>query len=39
MSWGPFDAMIAVSTIRMFPLMYQLVYVPQHVEIERVTNR
>jgi hypothetical protein len=31
MSWGRFAAMIAVSTIVMFPLMYQLVYSFDHV--------
>ncbi len=30
MGWGRFFAMIAVSTVIMFPLMYQLVYVPEH---------
>ena len=30
MGWGRFFAMIAVSTAIMFPLMYQLVYVPDH---------
>lgn len=31
MGWGRFAAMIAVSTIIMFPLMYQLVYSFDHV--------
>lgn len=31
MGWGRFAAMIAVSTIIMFPLMYQLVYSADHV--------
>ncbi len=30
MGWGRFFAMIAVSTLVMFPLMYQLVYTPDH---------
>ncbi len=30
MSWGKFAAMIGVSTLIMFPLMYQLVYTPDH---------
>ncbi len=30
MSWGRFAAMIGVSTLIMFPLMYQLVYEPAH---------
>ena len=30
MGWGRFAAMIAVSTLVMFPLMYQLVYEPSH---------
>ncbi|MBG6120247.1 MULTISPECIES: DUF305 domain-containing protein [unclassified Sphingobium] len=30
MSWSRFVAMIAVSTTVMFPLMYQLIYVPDH---------
>ena len=30
MGWGRFFAMIAVSTAIMFPLMYQLVYTPNH---------
>lgn len=32
MSWFRFAAMIAVSTVIMFPLMYQLVYAPEHLE-------
>lgn len=31
MSWGKFAAMIGVSTLVMFPLMYQLVYAWDHV--------
>jgi hypothetical protein len=31
MSWGRFAAMIATSTAIMFFLMYQLVYVPEHL--------
>jgi hypothetical protein len=31
MGWGRFFAMIATSTIAMFPLMYQLVYSADHV--------
>lgn len=31
MGWGRFAAMIAASTIIMFPLMYQLVYSTDHV--------
>lgn len=31
MSWGKFAAMIAVATILMFPLMYQLVYSSDHL--------
>ena len=31
MGWGNFAAMIAVSTLIMFPLMYQLVYSWDHV--------
>ena len=31
MGWGRFAAMIAVSVIVMFPLMYQLVYSFDHV--------
>jgi hypothetical protein len=31
MGWGRFAAMIATSTAVMFPLMYQLVYAPEHV--------
>lgn len=31
MGWGRFAAMIVVSTIIMFPLMYQLVYSSDHV--------
>jgi hypothetical protein len=30
MGWGRFAAMIATSTVIMFPLMYQLVYTPDH---------
>ena len=30
MGWGRFAAMIALSTIVMFVLMYQLVYSPEH---------
>ena len=30
MGWGRFFAMIATSTIVMFPLMYQLVYTGEH---------
>jgi len=30
MSWGRFAAMIAASTVIMFFLMYQLVYIPDH---------
>lgn len=32
MSWARFVAMIATSTVLMIPLMYQLVYVPEHLE-------
>jgi hypothetical protein len=31
MGWGRFAAMIATSTVIMFPLMYQLVYRADHV--------
>lgn len=31
MSWGRFAAMIGISTLVMFILMYQLVYAPDHV--------
>jgi multisubunit Na+/H+ antiporter MnhE subunit len=31
MGWGRFAAMIGTSTAVMFPLMYQLVYAPEHV--------
>jgi hypothetical protein len=31
MGWGKFAAMIGLSTVIMFVLMYQLVYEPQHV--------